>query len=85
MVLKGLLTFLVILAVPARDTFNFVLDLASYPNLVSYESSILLYVFLTADWKDILFGNGDWHLEAEALESKEIGEMWKLNRTYARP
>lgn len=33
--LKAVLTVIVILAVPARDTFNFVLDLASYPNLVS--------------------------------------------------
>ncbi|KAF5342619.1 hypothetical protein D9611_001581 [Ephemerocybe angulata] len=32
--LKGFLTFIVILAVPARDTFNFVLDLASYPHLI---------------------------------------------------
>ncbi|TFK27132.1 amino acid transporter [Coprinopsis marcescibilis] len=31
---KGGLTFLVILAVPARDAFNFVVDLASYPNLI---------------------------------------------------
>ena len=35
-VLKGVLTFIVILAIPARDTFNFVLDLASYPNLVCF-------------------------------------------------
>ena len=33
--LKGSLSILVILAVPAKDAFNFVLDLASYPNLVS--------------------------------------------------
>ncbi|KAF9003971.1 amino acid transporter [Cyathus striatus] len=32
--LKGFLTLLVILAVPAKDAFNFVLDLASYPHLV---------------------------------------------------
>uniref|UniRef100_A0A8H8CKT5 Amino acid transporter n=1 Tax=Psilocybe cubensis TaxID=181762 RepID=A0A8H8CKT5_PSICU len=32
--LKGLLTVLVIVAIPARDAFNFVLDLASYPSLV---------------------------------------------------
>lgn len=31
---KGFLTYLVILAVPAKDAFNFVLDLASYPRLV---------------------------------------------------
>lgn len=35
MALKYFLTVFVILAVPARDAFNFVLDLASYPNLVS--------------------------------------------------
>ncbi|KAF4613529.1 hypothetical protein D9613_007808 [Agrocybe pediades] len=32
--LKGFLTIAVILAVPAKDAFNFVLDLASYPSLV---------------------------------------------------
>ncbi|PPQ69810.1 hypothetical protein CVT25_009747 [Psilocybe cyanescens] len=32
--LKGCLTILVIVAVPAKDAFNFVLDLASYPALV---------------------------------------------------
>ncbi|KAA1467530.1 amino acid transporter [Dentipellis sp. KUC8613] len=32
--LKYLLTVLVILALPAKDAFNFLLDLASYPNLV---------------------------------------------------
>ncbi|KAF8968156.1 amino acid transporter [Flammula alnicola] len=32
--LKGFLTILVILAIPAKDAFNFVLDLASYPHLV---------------------------------------------------
>ncbi|KAF5327890.1 hypothetical protein D9619_004853 [Psilocybe cf. subviscida] len=31
--LKGSLSILVILAVPAKDAFNFVLDFASYPNL----------------------------------------------------
>ncbi|KAK2460340.1 hypothetical protein APHAL10511_007729 [Amanita phalloides] len=34
--LKGVLTYLVILAVPAKDAFNFVLDLASYPHLIFY-------------------------------------------------
>ena len=33
-ILKFTLTFLVIIAVPAKDAFNFVLDLASYPHLV---------------------------------------------------
>ncbi|TFK40387.1 amino acid transporter [Crucibulum laeve] len=33
-ILKGALTYLVILATPAKDAFNFVLDLASYPHLV---------------------------------------------------
>ncbi|GLB40385.1 hypothetical protein LshimejAT787_0802560 [Lyophyllum shimeji] len=33
-VTKGFLTYLVVLAMPAKDAFNFVLDLASYPNLV---------------------------------------------------
>ncbi|KAG6851105.1 hypothetical protein H0H93_000985 [Arthromyces matolae] len=33
-ILKIGLTYLVILAVPAKDAFNFVLDLASYPHLV---------------------------------------------------
>ena len=33
--LKYLLTVLVILALPAADAFNFLLDLASYPHLVS--------------------------------------------------
>lgn len=33
--LKGTLTYLVILAVPAKDAFNFVLELASQPNLMS--------------------------------------------------
>jgi amino acid transporter len=32
--LKYVLTVLVLSALPARDAFNFVLDLASYPNLV---------------------------------------------------
>ncbi|KAF8905102.1 amino acid transporter [Gymnopilus junonius] len=32
--LKGFLTILVIVALPAKDAFNFVVDLASYPNLV---------------------------------------------------
>ncbi|KAF9468063.1 amino acid/polyamine transporter I [Collybia nuda] len=32
--LIGFLTFIVILVVPAKDAFNFVLDLASYPHLV---------------------------------------------------
>lgn len=34
-VLKFVLTALVIFALPARDAFNFLLDLASYPNMVS--------------------------------------------------
>lgn len=33
--LKGFLTLFVIVAVPAKDAFNFVLDLASYPLLVN--------------------------------------------------
>ncbi|KAJ3512671.1 hypothetical protein NLJ89_g3390 [Agrocybe chaxingu] len=32
--LKGFLTILVIVAIPAKDAFNFVLDLASYPAMV---------------------------------------------------
>ncbi|PPQ64604.1 LOW QUALITY PROTEIN: hypothetical protein CVT26_002002 [Gymnopilus dilepis] len=32
--LKGFLTILVLVALPAKDAFNFVVDLASYPNLV---------------------------------------------------
>jgi amino acid transporter len=38
-VLKYFLTVIVILAVPARDAFNFVLDLASYPHLVSWQAT----------------------------------------------
>ncbi|KAF8627001.1 hypothetical protein AX15_004585 [Amanita polypyramis BW_CC] len=32
--LKGVLSYFIILAVPAKDAFNFVLDLASYPHLI---------------------------------------------------
>lgn len=34
--LKYVLTVIVILALPAADAFNFLLDLASYPGLVSH-------------------------------------------------
>ncbi|KDR76254.1 hypothetical protein GALMADRAFT_139979 [Galerina marginata CBS 339.88] len=36
--LKGALTVIVLLAVPAKDAFNFVLDLASYPFLVFHSA-----------------------------------------------
>jgi len=39
--LKAFLTIAVILAVPAKDAFNFVLDLASYPHLVRLLSTFL--------------------------------------------
>ena len=45
-VLKFTLTFLVIIALPAKDAFNFVLDLASYPHLV-LKPTCILEVFLT--------------------------------------
>ncbi|KAJ2916587.1 hypothetical protein MD484_g3834, partial [Candolleomyces efflorescens] len=43
--LKGFLTVIVILAVPARDTFNFVLDLASYPHLI-FQAAMVVGVWI---------------------------------------
>ncbi|RXW21748.1 hypothetical protein EST38_g4118 [Candolleomyces aberdarensis] len=43
--LKAFLTVIVILAVPARDTFNFVLDLASYPNLI-FQAAMVVGVWI---------------------------------------
>jgi L-asparagine transporter-like permease len=33
--LRTFFTFVVILAIPAKDAFNFIIDLTSYPHLVS--------------------------------------------------
>lgn len=41
--LKGFLTIVVLVAIPAKDAFNFVLDLASYPKLVNV---VVLFLFL---------------------------------------
>ncbi|KAF8149907.1 amino acid transporter [Crassisporium funariophilum] len=43
--LKGFLTVIVILSVPAKDAFNFVLDLASYPHLV-FQSAMAVGVWV---------------------------------------
>ncbi|KAG6809798.1 hypothetical protein H0H92_014701 [Tricholoma furcatifolium] len=44
-ILKVGLTYFVILAVPAQDAFNFVLDLASYPNLI-FQSAMCVGVWV---------------------------------------
>ena len=49
--LKYVLTVLVISALPARDAFNFVLDLASYPNLVR----LALYFGNTSNENSLMF------------------------------
>ncbi|KAF8638245.1 hypothetical protein AX17_002267 [Amanita inopinata Kibby_2008] len=52
-VLKGGLTFLVILAVPAKDAFNFVLDLASYPTLV-FQAAMCVGVWRLRKWRSLV-------------------------------
>jgi amino acid transporter len=87
--LKYVLTVLVISALPARDAFNFVLDLASYPNLVRLDLYVrniskenqLIFAFFFFQVFDAATAIGLWRLRARRAREglpKSPFQVWDV-------
>ena len=87
-VLKYVLTVSVISALPARDAFNFLLDLASYPNLVRLdlhagylEGKPIIFAFFFLQVFDAATAIGLWKLRARRAREglpKSPFQVWDV-------